>query len=187
MKIQFESNVVKSLLSTTLLVVLFFGTTVIAKSQDQLVLKSHADKLRNSKDYTIQTAELLPEEKYNFRPVEDEMNFKQQLLHIGENIFWLTSTYIREEPNPIKDNRPKADEMSKEEAIDFVTSAYEYAINGIESSIGTDLSKEFKWSGGTLTKYQFLNLIQDHQTHHRAQLMVYLRLNQINPPKYIGW
>ncbi|OYY03206.1 MAG: DinB family protein, partial [Sphingobacteriia bacterium 35-40-5] len=34
---------------------------------------------------------------------------------------------------------------------------------------------------------QFLNLIQDHQTHHRAQLIVYLRLNMLNPPNYTGW
>lgn len=187
MKIRFKSNTSKSLLSTILFLGLFFWTTVITHGQDHLVLEAHADKFKNAKVYTIQTAELLPEEKFNFRPVEDEMSFKQQLLHLDENIYWLTSTYIREEPNPIQDTKPKADGMSKEEVIDFVKSAYDYAITGIESSKGTDLSKEFKWAGGTLTKYKFLNLIQDHQTHHRAQLMVYLRLNQINPPKYIGW
>ena len=47
--------------------------------------------------------------------------------------------------------------------------------------------KEFNWNGGKLNKYQFLNLIQDHQTHHVGQLIVYLRINNIEPPKYIGW
>lgn len=49
------------------------------------------------------------------------------------------------------------------------------------------LTKEFSWIGGKLNKYQFLNLIQDHQAHHVSQLIVYLRLNGIEPPKYIGW
>jgi len=30
-------------------------------------------------------------------------------------------------------------------------------------------------------------LLNDHQTHHRGQLVVYLRLNGIKPPAYIGW
>lgn len=51
----------------------------------------------------------------------------------------------------------------------------------------TSLTKEFDWSGRKLNKIQFLNLIQDHQTHHRAQLLVYLRLNNLTPPRYSGW
>ncbi len=47
--------------------------------------------------------------------------------------------------------------------------------------------KKFDWSGTQLNKIQFLNLIEDHQTHHRAELLVYLRLNNIKPPEYIGW
>ena len=27
----------------------------------------------------------------------------------------------------------------------------------------------------------------EHLTHHRGQLIVYLNLNEINPPKYSGW
>ncbi len=187
MKIRFLHNPWEKLLKSSMLVLLFFGTAVISNAQDELVIESHINKLKNAKEYTIQTAELLPEENYNFRPVEGEMSFKQQLIHIGENIFWLTSTYIKEEPNPIDDNKPKADEMSKEQVIIFLSNAYEYAIAGFESLESGELAKEAKWAGRTLTKYQFLNLIQDHQTHHRAQLMVYLRLNQIQPPKYVGW
>ena len=40
---------------------------------------------------------------------------------------------------------------------------------------------------GGQSVYQFLNLIQDHQAHHVGQIIVYLRLNTIEPPKYIGW
>jgi hypothetical protein len=38
-----------------------------------------------------------------------------------------------------------------------------------------------------LNKYQFLNLIQDNQAYHFGQLIDYLRLITIYPPKYIGW
>jgi uncharacterized damage-inducible protein DinB len=38
-----------------------------------------------------------------------------------------------------------------------------------------------------MNKLQILNLLNDHQTHHRAQLIVYLRINGIKPPDYVGW
>lgn len=40
---------------------------------------------------------------------------------------------------------------------------------------------------GRMSKLQFINLLNDHQTHHRGQMMVYLRLNGIQPPEYMGW
>ena len=45
-------------------------------------------------------AEKLDEQKYDFKPVKEEMSFKEQLVHIGENIYWLSSTYIKMESNP---------------------------------------------------------------------------------------
>lgn len=47
-------------------------------------------------------AEKLAEEKYDFKPVKQEMSFKEQLVHIGENIYWLSSTYLKEAPSPLK-------------------------------------------------------------------------------------
>jgi len=37
----------------------------------------------------------------------------------------------------------------------------------------------------TRTRRQFFMLMADHVTHHRAQMLVYLRLKGIVPPKYI--
>jgi len=77
--------------------------------------------------------------------------------------------------------------MNKEQVLQFLASAYDYAIKAMSEVDEKTLSKEFNWSGGKMNKFQFLNLIQDHQSHHVGQLIVYLRLNNITPPKYIGW
>ncbi len=77
--------------------------------------------------------------------------------------------------------------MNKEQVIQFVSDAYEYGLKAMESLDENTLTNSFNWSGGKMNKYQFLNLIQDHQAHHVGQLIVYLRLNAITPPKYIGW
>ncbi|MDF1517561.1 MAG: DinB family protein [Lutibacter sp.] len=50
-----------------------------------------------------------------------------------------------------------------------------------------DLSTEVAFFSGPKSKLQILNLLQDHVTHHRGQLVIYLNLNGVVPPKYIGW
>lgn len=77
--------------------------------------------------------------------------------------------------------------MDKEQVLKLVANAYDYALKAMLDLDEKTLSKEFNWSGGKMNKFQFLNLIQDHQAHHVGQIIVYLRLNGIVPPKYIGW
>lgn len=161
----------------------FLGIT----QNNELFINSHVEKLNNAKTYTLTLANKLVEEKYNFKPVNEEMSFKEQLVHIGENIFWLSSTYIKEEPNPSKVKKTNSSEMNKEQVIQFLSDAYDYGLKAIGELDEKSMSKEFNWNGGKLNKYQFLNLVQDHQSHHVGQLIVYLRLNAIEPPKYIGW
>jgi uncharacterized damage-inducible protein DinB len=50
-----------------------------------------------------------------------------------------------------------------------------------------DLSTQVDFFAGPKTKLQILNIIQDHVTHHRGQLIVYLNLKGIKPPEYVGW
>jgi uncharacterized damage-inducible protein DinB len=158
-----------------------------ASQNNQQFINSHVEKFLNAKAYILAMADKLVEEKYDFKPVKEEMSFKEQLVHIGENIYWLSSTYLKESPNPIKGKKVNSIGMNKEQVMQFVSDAYEYGLNTMREMDEKALSKEFNWNGGKLNKYQFLNLVQDHQAHHVGQLIVYLRLNAIAPPKYIGW
>jgi uncharacterized damage-inducible protein DinB len=158
-----------------------------AHAQDGLLIRSHVTKLKNAKTYTLQVAESMPDTLYGFKPVEGEMSFLEQLVHLGKNIYWLSSTYIREVDDPVKKMEQDMNHLTKEQVASFVEGAYDYAISSFQEIDTATLSKEFNWAGGRMNKVQFMNLIQDHQTHHRGQLMVYLRLNKLQPPRYIGW
>ena len=168
------------------ILLLSYSFTGIAQS-NQLLINSHLEKFKNAKSYTLSMAEKLDEQKYDFKPVKEEMSFKEQLVHIGENIYWLSSTYIKEEPNPLKGKKVNSSDMNKEQVMQFVKDAYEYGLKVMIELDEKTLSNEFNWNAGKLNKYQFLNLIQDHQAHHVGQIIVYLRLNTIEPPKYIDW
>lgn len=156
------------------------------EKESSLLLDAHASKLQGAKEYTLQVAENMPDSLYSFRPVADEMAFGEQLVHIADNLLWLTSTYIAEQPNPAKE-KAIAKDMTKTEIMTYVAKAYDFSISTIQSTDEERLIKEFDWNGRRLNKIQFLNLLQDHQTHHRAQILVYLRINSITPPRYSGW
>ena len=96
-------------------------------------------------------------------------------------------TFMAELPD-YKTKKPLNEEhMTKSEIIDFLAGAYDFAIRAVNNLDAESIPKEFAFAGKKLNKIQFLNLIQDHQAHHRAQLIVYLRLNQLKPPAYVGW
>ena len=143
--------------------------------------------MTNAREYTLAVAKLMPDTLYSFKPVEGEMSFREQLIHISQNLYWLSSTYLAEKPNPLTETKEHLLLLDKKAVMELVHSAYDYALLSISKVDTTTLSKELKFFAGNKDKYQFLNLIEDHQTHHRAQLIVYLRLNGIKPPEYIGW
>lgn len=148
----------------------------------------HQTKLKNAMGYTLQVAEAMPVDGFNYKPTEDQLTFKEQLIHLGENLYWLSAVYLREVENPIKSNKVEAEGMSKEEVMSWVLGAYEFAMESINGLSEEEMVKEFLWRDGLkMNKWQFINLIHDHQTHHRGQMIVYLRMNHVIPPKYVGW
>ncbi len=170
-----------------ILLSLALAATAPGHAQDSLLIKSHVIKLTNAKAYTLEVAKLMPEGSYGFKPVKDEMSFMEQLIHIGKNIYWLSSTYLAETEDPVKKMELNTGSLSKEQVMTFVGGAYDHAIRTFQELDTKTLPKEFSWQRGKMNKIQFMNLVQDHQTHHRGQLMVYLRLNDIQPPRYTGW
>ncbi len=141
-------------------------------------------KWQNSKNYLIEIAEAMPEEQYPYKPSERQMSFSEQLLHIRRNMLWLSHEYIAEqdfeEPGLNKD-------LSKEETLSLLASAFDTVSAIVAKMNERELSEEVEFKARLKTKLQILNLIQDHATHHRGQLIVYLNLQGIEPPGYVGW
>lgn len=57
----------------------------------------------------------------------------------------------------------------------------------LEKSELDELSEEVKVWYGTVSKEAILLTMDNHLSHHRGQLVVYLRLLGIKVPSYIGW
>ncbi|MFI5192855.1 MAG: DinB family protein [Chitinophagales bacterium] len=165
------------------IVLLHFSAS--AQSIDSLFLSASIAKLRHAKEYTVKVASLMPAERFGFKPVPEEMSFGEQLLHLSSNMGWLCSSYLGGSENPVTQADAKI--QKKKEIIAVLNKTYDYAINTLSHFAPAHLSDTVSFFVGQMNKLQIMNLLNDHQTHHRAQMLVYLRLSGIKPPDYVGW
>jgi len=148
------------------------------------VVSTFVEKWDNSKDYLVAVAQAMPEDKYDYKPTAREMSFREQLFHIQDNLNWLSITHFSE----IKyDNKEVFKGLSKAQIILNIIASFDAAKARIQNIKEAELSQKVDFFAGPKSKLQILNLMQDHVTHHRAQILIYLNLNQIQPPKYVGW
>jgi uncharacterized damage-inducible protein DinB len=126
--------------------------------------------VENSRNYTLQVAEAMPEKGYQFKPAGAGWNFAELLHHIAYGIQWWQDNYIT--GNKTEWNPPPV-KSKKQDVIDYLTRAYD------------DLQKTIKQLPlvGQAGTGIFATL--DHITHHRGQAVIYLRTNGVEPPEYV--
>ncbi|MFY8188307.1 MAG: DinB family protein [Flavobacterium sp.] len=165
-------------------IVLIFSLVFINPISAQEIIPTFLEKWQNSKTYLIEIAKAMPEDQYNYKPTEREMTFAQQLLHIKGNMDWLSTTYFTDEKF---DKKKDENTYSKSEIIAMLEKSFDKVYEMIKSINPENLNEKVDFFAGPKSKLQILNLLQDHVSHHRGQLIVYLNLNEIKPPKYVGW
>ena len=174
-------------ISVCLITALFFFSTPVCYAQQKDSLTSQLEiKWKNAMTYTLQMAELMPEDFYDFKPTDEVMSFKEQLLHIAQNIQWLSTSYLlsNEKPKPKNNDSTR---IAKPAVIQRLKEAYDMGLLAHQSLLPTQLEEAVSFFAGPKTKRQILILLHDHQTHHVGQIIVYLRLKGIKPPAYVGW
>jgi uncharacterized damage-inducible protein DinB len=138
-----------------------------------------------SKQFTIDVAEKMPENKYSFKATEAEMSFRDLMIHIAAS-----HSYRFYQISGIKlpawvASPPK--DPSKADVIRMLAESFDYVIAAIPKITPDQMDKTFKvgWKGRpeATGRAMMLNMFV-HVAHHRAQAEVYLRLNGIEPPIY---
>jgi uncharacterized damage-inducible protein DinB len=167
-----------------LLVLLFILSGTMLSAQETY-LNNVRQKWANAKAYTIEVAQLMPADAYDFQPTPEQKSFKGQLLHTMNNMVWLSSTHFSagEYEKDLED-----ESYNKEEMIELLDFTFDYVAKALEQIQAEDLESPAPFFTNEVTnKWQILTLLNDHLTHHRGQLLVYLRLKGVQPPRYRGW
>lgn len=166
-------------------ILLFFSIQSFAQ-QDNFI-KDYLERWENSKKYLILVAETMPEDKYNFRATPESKTFAENLMHLGYAMDWHSQTLIngRKRRDHKTDTTFNVGNKSKKEMIALISKTFDEATKVVKEFDTSHFDDRLDYLGLDRTKRQIFLLLADHVTHHRAQMLVYLRLNGLVPPRYI--
>ncbi|WP_460514333.1 DinB family protein [Cyclobacterium sediminis] len=136
-------------------------------------------------DYSQLVAEAMPAELYDYKPSPESMSFRDQLLHIVDNISYLTAKINGQKKSFY--NKENKDSIDKKETMELLSLANNYVLGLIKNAEKIQLDEKIVFGNENMTKENIFYLLRGHQVHHRAQCLVYLRLKGIAAPPYVGW
>ena len=144
---------------------------------------------------TRRTLERIPEDKFDFKPHEKSMPLGDLAVHLATMPGWTVEAINRDSLDIAPADGPAYEQPkanSRGEIIEMFDKGVAAARAAIEGASDEELVKPWTLlSGGkeilTMPKIGVIRgFVMNHSIHHRAQLGVYLRLNDIPVPAIYG-
>jgi uncharacterized damage-inducible protein DinB len=140
-----------------------------------------------SKQLTLQVADAMPAEFYDFKPNAEEMTFGEQIVHVAfSNVIRFQQISGIQPPFPFDPNKMPA--TDKKSAVKILEQSFDYVINVLPQVTSEQLKRTWhipSWKDrlDPDARAMMMNMLV-HTAHHRAQCEVYLRVKGIKPPDY---
>src|SRR5260370_17747686 len=153
----------------------------------QTLLPEFEEEMKN----TRKILECVPDGKFDYQPPPKSMTLGRLASHVAELPGWTTFTLDREVLELGPDFKPDI-ASSRAELLQKFDKGVAEARTGIASASDADWQKmwTFKYAGQTIMSQPrsevMRGTIMNHLVHHRAQLGVYLRLNNVPLPGMYG-
>ncbi len=153
------------------------------QAQAQTTMEEFVAKWENSRTFTLETVDKMPDDLLDYKPHESAMSFKEQLTHIGAGMANISKGFLN---GAEMDFDASATPQNKEEIKTFLENCYDYGKATISSLSEDQMSEVIDSFAGKVTRRQMVGLVVDHTTHHRGAAIAYLRANGIEPPAFRG-
>jgi uncharacterized damage-inducible protein DinB len=167
------------LFATLCLVFSFINLARAQESNDEIV-----KEWERAKVYTKEYLDAMPESGYSLKPTPEMRSFAEQMLHLSDANYGLVAGATGEKSPVTFGELEKGSDKSKEYVTKKVMESYDYVINGIKKLTPAQMGENVKF----FDKYEMTRRVAlakgfEHQTHHRGQTTVYLRLAGVKPPE----
>ena len=144
---------------------------------------------------TRKTLERVPQDKFAWKPHDKSWSIKELATHLANLPSW-TILSLKEDSfdmAPKDDEPPKTSEAStRQEILEMFDKNVADAHAAIESTDDEEFMKPWSLLSGGETLFSMPKIavlrsfVMSHNIHHRAQLGVYLRLNDVPVPAIYG-
>ncbi|CAN5732515.1 hypothetical protein BH24ACI3_BH24ACI3_07970 [soil metagenome] len=136
--------------------------------------------------------ERVPADKFAWKPHEKSMAFGRLASHIAEMFSWTAVTLQQSELDFSKWDYIPFEPQSTDELVEFLDKNVAEAIDILRNTPDEVFMEHWTMRNGetvyfTLPKVAVMrSFVMNHIVHHRGQLSVYLRLNDIAVPSIYG-
>jgi uncharacterized damage-inducible protein DinB len=136
--------------------------------------------------------ERVPTEKFDWKPHEKSMPFGRLASHIAEMFGWTPSTMDLAELDFSKMDYKPFEPKTTDDLLEFFDKHVAEAITTLKNSPDERFMENWTMRNGeqvyfTMPKIAVMrSFVMNHIVHHRGQLSVYLRLNDIAVPSIYG-
>jgi uncharacterized damage-inducible protein DinB len=134
----------------------------------------------------------IPADKFDWKPHEKSMPFGRLASHVAEMFAWTPSTLTQPELDFSKFDYKPFEPTSTEELLEFLDKNVAEAIEALRITTNEQFMENWTMRNGetvyfTMPKVAVMrSFVMNHIVHHRGQLSVYLRLNDIAVPSIYG-
>jgi uncharacterized damage-inducible protein DinB len=136
-----------------------------------------------AKAFTKEYLDAANDDVINFKPSPEMRSFAEQMLHLAMGNGGIGGASTGKE-RLFKENIEKNDQYKNKEALTkAVMDSYDFIINALKEMDDQKLAEKVKFfNGQEYTREVGIGKAFEHQTHHRGQTTIYLRLKGIAPP-----
>jgi uncharacterized damage-inducible protein DinB len=149
-------------------------------------------ELQQEAQVTRTVLERIPAEKFDWKPHEKSMAFGQLASHIAEMFGWTPPTMEKSELDFATMDYKPFEPKTTEDLLEFFDKNVAEALDTLKNSSDERFMENWTMKNGekvyfTLPKVAVMRgFVISHIIHHRGQLSVYLRLNDIAVPSIYG-
>ena len=172
-------------ISITAIAALFVSFGLTAQTlRDEDIRSQFIKDWERAEAYTVDYLNTMPADKYSFKATDSVRSFAQHMLHLAQSNVNVIAP-IAGEPNIFGDRNLEDSKtaQTKDSVMYYVVASYDLAIDGIKKINVASLNEKVKLYNWEETKYAWLLKAFEHQTHHRGQTTIYIRLLGLHPPQ----
>ncbi|MDB4925376.1 DinB family protein [Mucilaginibacter sp.] len=148
----------------------------------QLTKEQAIGEWKRAKLYTKAYLDAMPADGYTFKATPEVRTFAQQMLHLADANYYFLSVASGKESPLGKTSAEKTVAQTKDATTKAVMDSYDFSIAAVESIPVDKMQETATAEGMKMPKALILAKAFEHQTHHRGQTTVYLRLKGVKPP-----
>lgn len=155
-------------------------TSAAAQSSKDIMIK----EWERAKAYTKEYLDAMPDAGYAYKPTPEMRSFAGQMLHLADGNYGIAATAAGLASPVAQGAMEKTTDQSKANVTKLVLDSYDFVINTLKQMTPAQMEEQVKLFGRfEMSRGMAMQKVFEHQTHHRGQTTVYIRLAGAKPPQ----